>query len=418
MTSPASFLSSKLNFSGKSGKQCFQKNFLFLDSKKAQNFRLISPELLVLLYLNLKIDFENWSDSPDLENEAEFGKLDGNTRREILDFQVESFSAELEFEAQKTKFEKVILDLETFIFSNFLQRKVQLGLKTKILQFYMSRLILKYFSKSAAKNVSKSFLTRLLRKKIKPAEFIFVDCRTPKEFKNGHLLGALNITNPEVLFQLFFGFSWESSEKFVEFVRKLGNKRLQKAKLKKLYTKYKRTQNLETLFVANEIKSGEKGEIELADLDTRKSDSSSPKFFRNPFDVKSENDDSELKEKLSEMSTQRNKKNDKKIIYGQKNKERLILEQKIEKNYKTKQTRNRESCENKIRLVFYCDGISKRSSRMLKYFQTNENVLAGKGEIAFPELCLISEGFASFKRKFEWFCGRSADSKAAPGILF
>lgn len=80
-----------------------------------------------------------------------------------------------------------------------------------------------------------------------------------------------------------------------------------------------------------------------------------------------------------------------------------------DKKNKMKKCDNFQSSEDAIWVVFYCDGDSKRSSRMLKYFETHDDTLRIESQKRRFELGLLEEGYLSFEGKFGWFCQKSGD---------
>lgn len=407
LTSPANFMSSQRIFWGKNSKLGSQKKVSVANSKPSLASRMMSPELLVLFYLNQKLGFEGFSKYSDWENQKHFYQMNEDTRGKLEKFEVESFIAKLEIGTENKEFRRTISDLESFIFSDFSQKNFKQNIPNKIIQFYMSQVILKYFSQSTSNQPSKAFLTRLLREKIVPAPFILVDCRNQTEFKKGHFHGALNVENPEVLFQLFFEFCWKNPQQILDFVSKIGNNCLERESLRRLYYEHKRSPNKFSLGFGNLAKGKTKEKFEWRSLETQKSNLKNFGNFRKSHELKTIIDDSDFSKKLSALITETNRKNE---HVKSTCPERLTQTSNTRRI--TKRRKNSRNCRSKaprIKIVFYCDGTSKRSSRMLKYFETNEEVFSQHGKLEFPDLSLVSEGFSFFERKFEWFCNKPAN---------
>ena len=64
-----------------------------------------------------------------------------------------------------------------------------------------------------------SFAERLFASAKKKSRLLLIDCRSHQKFARGHLIGSLNISDPEVLKKLFFCHDWAFQQDFLDQLR-------------------------------------------------------------------------------------------------------------------------------------------------------------------------------------------------------
>lgn len=245
--------SAKNSQCGKGGDCSPEQNVANGQPRRAPNVLSLSAELLALFLLDREINVEVLSDVDCLKTDKALEGLDKGTRQLIRRFKMRDFIEKLDARTFEKNSGNAIILLQTFIFSDFLQRRVQCKLRNRVLRFFMSRLVLQHCINPVPHPRTIRLLSRLLRKKTRKQKVILVDCRTHDEFKKGHLKRALNIQNPEILYKIFFEFGWESLAELGEFVRHLENKEINCKNFQAIYDE--RVQTKGTLTVAKKTVS-------------------------------------------------------------------------------------------------------------------------------------------------------------------
>lgn len=99
----------------------------------------------------------------------------------------------------------------------------------KMLWWYIGRQIAglkSQFSGAANQNEYKQFCQNLFLDRFSSTRVVLIDCRFKYEFDGGHIRGAFNVCNPEVVRKLFFNHGWINTPEFLDHIEQFKDSHL------------------------------------------------------------------------------------------------------------------------------------------------------------------------------------------------
>jgi hypothetical protein len=136
---------------------------------------------------------------------------------------------------------------------NFKKKNTYIKLETKnftskLLQWYMSKRLINYreaVDLSIPDHDINVFSQSIFSKRFQNSKIVLIDCRYEYEFLGGHVKGAMNIIDPAVIKELFFGHNWIGSRRFMEFVLGYGGRRVDMDLAREILRKYEKQEIIE-----------------------------------------------------------------------------------------------------------------------------------------------------------------------------
>lgn len=117
---------------------------------------------------------------------------------------------------------------------NFSKNKANPGatgkqFSTRLIKWCMARRFTEY-TKAVDLRVPlpsvQAFGEHLFRGRFNRSNIVLIDCRYKYEFEGGYLLNSINVIDPEVIKELFFGHDWIGDKDFFQHVRGFANQRI------------------------------------------------------------------------------------------------------------------------------------------------------------------------------------------------
>ena len=113
----------------------------------------------------------------------------------------------------------------------------------KLMWWYIGRRIDRLktqFSSAANREAYRQFCQNLLLDRFSGTRVILIDCRFKYEFDGGHVRGAFNICNPEVVRRLFFNHGWVNAPEFLDHINQFRDSHLDLAAVNHILAEYEK----------------------------------------------------------------------------------------------------------------------------------------------------------------------------------